>query len=265
LKAINAINTKTFKTAAGTYVLRPPWLPTLVCLVLFCVLVSLGRWQWQRADYKESLQQQFLAGESSRPLSVSEIMELGRDVHGYPVTVSGEWDKRVVLLDNQVHQKMAGYHVISPLIQEDGSVVLVNRGWVTAGKFREKLPEIPVPVRVTSLSGKAYFPSEKPFQLKEDQLTSEVWPLRVQVLDLQGIASALGVELAPFVIRAHESERLEAGEQYPREWHYLVMGPEKSRAYSYQWFAMALVLMVLYGFLSLHKISHDTDREHTPD
>jgi surfeit locus 1 family protein len=34
------------------------------------------------------------------------------------------------LIRSQVHQAVAGFHVITPLVGEDGTAVLVNRGWV---------------------------------------------------------------------------------------------------------------------------------------
>ena len=41
---------------------------------------------------------------------------------------------RQILIDNKVHDGRAGYHVVTPLVLADGRVVLVDRGWIAAGR-----------------------------------------------------------------------------------------------------------------------------------
>ena len=50
-------------------------------------------------------------------------------------------DERTVYLDNKLRHGRPGYEVNAPL-RLDGTYVLVNRGWVPAGKSREVLPQI---------------------------------------------------------------------------------------------------------------------------
>ena len=52
--------------------------------------------------------------------------------------------ERTVLLDNKVRHHRAGYEVVTPL-RLNGVHVLVNRGWVEAGRTRADLPQVPVP------------------------------------------------------------------------------------------------------------------------
>src|SRR5918999_5519037 len=63
-------------------------------------------------------------------------------------------DEHTVYLDNKLRRGQPGYEVVTPL-RLDGMHVLVNRGWVHAGRTRETLPEVPVPpgeVRVEGLA-----------------------------------------------------------------------------------------------------------------
>ena len=52
------------------------------------------------------------------------------------------------------------------------------------------------------------------------------------------------------VVRLDPDVRIETGEQMPRHWQFMVIGPEKSRAYAFQWFAMAAVLLGFYIYFS---------------
>lgn len=105
----------------GRYRFRPRLLPSMVCLLVFCCLLGLGRWQWQRADYKEGLRQQFRIGSQADPLQVATASQLGRDIQGFPVLVQGRFDNQhSLLLDNQIRNKVPGFHVITPLLLDSG-------------------------------------------------------------------------------------------------------------------------------------------------
>jgi len=247
----------------GHFLFCPAFWPTLVCGVFFIVFINLGVWQANRAVYKQNLQEQFQQGEQADPLSdIKKIVELGGDVQGFPVSLQGEVGRRnAVLLDNQIRNKVAGYHVLSPFHVPGQGWILVNRGWL-AGNLDRSLPDVPelnMGESPSKIVGKIYFPSEKQVVLKEETPLLEKGRLRVQKLDLPSIGEALGVELAPFVVRADPDLVMEIGEQLPREWQFIVMSAAKSRAYSLQWFAMALALLGMYLFFSTEKKPPETD------
>lgn len=239
----------------GPYQFRPALWPSLLCGILIVLFIQLGHWQWGRANYKQDLMERYQQGLSAKPLeSISEIVSLGKDLQGYPATFEGFFpNEKVVLLDNQVRDRVAGFHVLSPLAVKGQGVILVNRGWL-AGNLDRSLPKIPLLREgILTIQGKIYFPSKKQFVLKEDEASTSTGPLLIQKLDLPAISRGLGVELAPFVLRADPGEIIELGEQMPRDWQFIVMSAEKSRAYSFQWFAMALALLILYGIFSTEK------------
>lgn len=250
-----------FTLSFGCYEFKPHFWPTVVCIGFVVLFAFLGRWQAQRADYKQGLQDQYSAALQADSLtSVEAVVGLGRDVHGFPLRVQGALlPTPAILLDNRIQNRVAGYHVLSVLMLPEGaqgenSAVLINRGWL-AGHLDRSLPVVPTTVDGdVSLQGRVYFPSEKQWLLKADDLEVEGGLLRVQTLDLASIGHALGVELAPFVLRVDVGQVVEADLlQLPRQWQFVVMSAAKSRAYSVQWFAMALVLLILYGIFSSSK------------
>ena len=241
----------------GKYRFKPRLIPSSMCLVFFVLFLVLGHWQWQRADYKESLHKRYLQGEASTPLTIEQIVVVGKDVNTFPVSIDGSFDNsHSVLLDNQVENMTAGFHVLTPFVTSQHQTVLVDRGWLPLGKDRTHFTAIPpLEEKQFHITGKVYFPSEKQFVLQSDNFADIHWPLLVQKVDLVGISKALGVELAPFVVRLNEDQQVESGQQLIRRWQFMVMGPEKSRGYSFQWYAMATVLFLFYVYFSVEKVN----------
>jgi surfeit locus 1 family protein len=247
------------KLVVGSCVFAPRPVPTLMSLCFFVVFLCLARWQWHRADYKEQLQRQYAQGEHAAPLALSAAANMGKDVAGFPVVLDGHFDEaHTVLLDNQVEKGVPGFQVLTLFQTGQNEAVLIQRGWLAMGKDRQHFSPVP-PLAQTAfhLHGKIYFPSARQFVLKEDDYTQVRWPLLVQKLDLKPLGTALGVELAPFVVRLDEDMVVEAGQQLPRHWQFIVISADKSRGYAFQWLGMALVLLGFYLYFSVEKGSVD--------
>lgn len=244
------------KVKVGNYLFKPRLIPTLMSSAFFVLFLMLGHWQWQRAIYKESLRDRYLQGATAAPLTIETVVRLGKDANAFPVSIDGSFDNsHNILLDNQVENMMVGFQVLTPFITTQHEILLVDRGWLPMGKDRAHFTAIPMlDTREFHIVGKVYCPSEKQFVLQADNFTDVHWPLLVQKLDLDGIGKALGVELAPFVLRLDEDQRVESEQQLVRHWQFMVMGPEKSWGYSFQWYGMAIVLFLFYGYFSVEKV-----------
>ncbi len=245
------------------YRFKPHPLPTLLCLALFILLVSLGCWQWSRAEYKTALVMRQTSGEA-QILTLEQALETTGEIHSLPLQLTGSFDNaHSLLLDNQMEGSRPGYQVLTPLLTTDNKLVLVSRGWI-AGSANRRLPVLPqTRVGVLTLQGKIYVPDGKQLVLKADDFTTPEWPLLIQKIDLNQLSAVLvagrpGVELAPFVIRLDVDQDVEDGEEFVRHWHWMSMSPEKHRGYAFQWFGMALVLLVLYIVFSTEKtLTHE--------
>ena len=242
---------------------RPSIAALLATTAVVALCLRLGVWQLERADIKQRWLDQQQQRAQSAPLSLDAVLALD-DRHNQPVRVRGQFDNdRVILLDNRVLERVAGYHVITPLQTNGGRWVLVNRGWIARGPDRNQLPVIAAIDGEVTVEGFSYQYSERTFTLAEDDLSAVHWPLRVQKVDMDAISAVLGVELAPFEIRPAPGSVLESGAQLPRVWHDPVMGPERHRGYALQWFAMALAALVFFLVAGFRR-GTELQRERTP-
>ena len=98
---------------------------TLLAALGVALFVSLGRWQLHRAEEKRALFAGFAAGSGAAVM----LPENYRPIERYQrVTASGHYDSsRQFLLDNMTRDGVPGFHVLTPLVQYDSRVVLVDR------------------------------------------------------------------------------------------------------------------------------------------
>ena len=119
-------------------------LPLLAGVALMVLTVQLGNWQQGRAAEKEAIQARIdvLMQTPAQPMRA----DAAQADEWQPLRLTGVWLTAATrLIDNRTHQGQAGYHVLTPLLLNDGSgAVLVNRGWVAAGD-RRHLPVVPEP------------------------------------------------------------------------------------------------------------------------
>ena len=222
------------------------WRATLFVLLGVSVLAGLGVWQLSRAEEKAGLQSAFEAQQSRPPAQLSELADLTADELAYlPVQLTGRYrNEQYFLLDNRMHRGRYGNEVISVFELADGTLALVNRGWLPADPARTALPEAPPVLDAVTIRGQVYVAPGKPYLL-EEQKFSKGWPRRVLALEIDKFAAILGVEedaLFPYPVRI---ERGETG-ALAVDWKVVNTGPAKHIGYAVQWFAMSAVLALLY-------------------
>lgn len=238
----------------GSFIFTPKLIPTLTALLVLVILINLGFWQLRRADEKSYLQSRFETRSQVQTMHLEAILSTPGDINDYPLRLSGYFDNRYnLLLDNQVHQRQAGYHLLTLFFPSNTKQALwVNRGWLATGRDRSILPPISAVKGPQSLQGRVYTPPEKVFLLKKDDFSQVSWPLRVQSVDLNALGDVLGVQLLPFTLRLNPESK---NSGLPRAWHHNPMGADKHKAYALQWFAMGLVLVLIYIVTNTHKVN----------
>lgn len=221
----------------------------LVMSVLGVVLFSaLGTWQIYRALEKQALQDAINARQHQTPLQLHQgNNEINRELYR-TVMAHGRFDPaHEILIDNEIHEGKAGYHVLTPLILDDQSAILVNRGWVAQGRSRDELPEYETPQGLITVTGKIAPPKSRPaLVLKGNALNpGKVWLF----LDLQIYENVTGLKLMPVVIQMDETDPHGFVRQWPsydaRVWMHI--------GYAIHWFVFAIAVVVIYFAVNIKK------------
>jgi surfeit locus 1 family protein len=210
--------------AAG-YSFRPRAWAFAVAAAACVAFIALGNWQARRADEKRALAAQL---EKQR------------------VSLSGTFrPEYTVYLDNKTRNHRAGYEVVTPL-RVDGEHVLVNRGWIEAGRTRDALPQVRTPAGSVRVEGIALEKLPRIMQLKEDPKSK----VR-QSLDLGEFSAQSGLRLRPYFLEQHSA----ADDGLLREWPRPDAGVEKHASYSLQWYSFAALTAALFMVLSFRRVA----------
>lgn len=121
----------------------------LAVALLAAVCVWLGSWQFDRREGQRAENELVREHLDAQPVPLSEVASaeesLDSDLEWRPVTVSGEYDvEREIVVRNQTRDG-PGVEVVTPLELGDGSVVLVNRGWMSSANTSQRPSSIPPP------------------------------------------------------------------------------------------------------------------------
>ena len=181
---------------------HPQWRlwPTAAAIVVFAVAFAAGQWQSGRAAGKEVTETRHAALRDAPPLALPAALVAAQleAFDGRRVATQGVFlNDKTIFLDNQVQNRLAGYHVLTPLRGPNGALVLVNRGWVAPGRTRGELPVIAPLHGLVEIEGRAALPPLRVYEIKPEAQQGRVW----QNLQLAAISKQMGLDLLPFVLR----------------------------------------------------------------
>jgi surfeit locus 1 family protein len=228
---------------------RWPW---LLLTVAACVLfVSLGRWQWQRGEYRTRQWQAFEASASAdaatREVRAAELAGLSRFTR---VRLTGRFDgEHQFLLDNISQGGRVGYDVVTPLRLDDGSAVLVNRGFVAGTGRREQLPDVTLAATdvTRAVAGRiGALPVAGIAAGRVPPPASGPWPRVASFATEADLAAALPYAVAPGVLLLDGADP----DGYVRDWRPPGLEPARHYAYAVQWWAFAALALVLFVVLN---------------
>jgi surfeit locus 1 family protein len=219
---------------------RPGTAATLFTAFFLPVLLALGAWQLERAEYKRTLFDAFSAGHapvalSDHPRGLAELPRFSR-VHAAGRYLAG----RQFLLDNMVEAGRAGYRVLTPLELDDGRILVVDRGWVGKDFASAALPDVAVDGAPRRVTGRLDHLPRAGIDLARNTPTG--WPRVVQFPVAGELAEALDAEVVPGLLLLDADQP----DGYRREWRAAESGPERHVGYAVQWLALAVTLVVLY-------------------
>ena len=227
---------------------NPSAVSTVLVLILLPTFTGLGLWQLQRADSKAAQFDSFRA-QAEAPILTSLS---GLDVPRYArVRLTGTFmSSRQFLLDNMTHAGRSGYQVLTPFLPDNEERwLLVNRGWVPAPATRDALPDVELAARKGMVTGQLDLLPRPGLDLKEDSSAQGDWPRVVFFPAVGELATQLKRPLYDYQLLLDPDQP----DGFLRQWGPRSMAPEKHLGYAVQWFAFAVVLVVLYVTLNLRR------------
>ncbi|MBP1883022.1 SURF1 family protein [Sinorhizobium mexicanum] len=173
------------------------------------VLVSLGTWQMQRLQWKETLLAAIAERRTAPPVSLEEIEAMaaaGDDIDYRTVRVAGTYDHGKERHFFATHEGRTGYYVFTPLMLAGGRALFVNRGFVPfEKKDASTRPEGQVAGTVTVNGLARPRLSEKPSSLVPDNdIAKNIFYWK----DLDAMAGSAGIatdRVVPFFVDADAS------------------------------------------------------------
>lgn len=222
----------------------PKVLPTLLTALLIPVFISMGVWQLHRAEFKRTLSEDFAQRKHHKPLNYQEIKQPNK-MEFYPVTLSGELDDRhQLLVENQFYQHQVGYQVLTPLHLENGSVVMINRGWAP-----QHTTNFNIDKKQQTVKGFIWLPHQHVFSLGQAP-KQNTWPKLIPNSSWEQIQRAYTIEkLQPFMLMADAGQAF----SYQPNYHPTTITPQKHMGYAIQWFGFAIALFIIFLVVNTHR------------
>jgi surfeit locus 1 family protein len=218
-------------------------------VLLAPLFIALGFWQLDRADQKRSLAHNLEQRRKLPALVLSGNLPAAEQLEYRPVIANGRLlADKTVLIENRKYQGKTGFHVITPLqLSDSGRIVLVNQGWIGLEQAADPAA-IPHPEGDLSIRGVANIPQPPALDLSLPVDSTERlphWPF----LTLEHYSAWSGLEILPFMIL----QAPEDNSGFVRQWPEPQANVGMHIGYAIQWFAFALILLLIWLRLSLHK------------
>ncbi|MEU8237479.1 SURF1 family protein [Actinoplanes missouriensis] len=129
------------------FLLTPRWLAAFALTVVAAVvMVMLGNWQLRRYHERTDINNRIDSANSVQAVPITSILAApaaagtpgaapGKSLAWTKVTATGRFDpSHEIQARGRTVDGEVGFEIVTPLILDDGTAVLVDRGWVPAGE-----------------------------------------------------------------------------------------------------------------------------------
>lgn len=244
--------------SGASELLRPKWLVGhVLALGLVLLFVNFGFWQLDRLQQRTANNELIEQRMSAQPVPLEELLAQSSgdlDALAYRrVLTRGEFDpENELLLRSRSRDGEAGYHVLTPLVRDDGNAVLVNRGWLP---FRmDELPaeEAAPPAGRVTVEGLArpdqdppegFFANFAPRDPPEGELEKSYY------VDIDRFAPQMPYPLESVYVVLSAQEPAQAAGSYPLTPEPPDLERGSHLSYALQWFSFAAIGIIGYALL----------------
>ena len=223
-------------------------------VILIPLFVYLGLWQLDRAAQKRQLNASLESRRKLPALSLNGSLPNDDAWEFRKVVASGRFlADRTVLIENRKYQGKTGFHVITPLkLDDNGKIVLVNRGWIPREQLAAADAVPPTPDAAVTVHGVVALPKAPAIVLGQPDDKGEGtphWPY----LTLDHFSAWSGLRILPIEILQSADD----ADGFVRQWPQPRFSDTMHIGYAIQWFAFALIALLVWFRLSLHKPKED--------
>jgi cytochrome oxidase assembly protein ShyY1 len=236
------------------FLLRPRWIAfTVVVVTAIVVMINLGFWQLRRLDERRTFNAAVAARIDRPAVDLDELVppdatvgdDALADVEWRTVEAAGRYlpdeELRVV---NRSQGGQAGDNVVTPLLLDDGRVLLVARGFVPLDN-----EEAAAPTGEVSIEGRLRRTEVRRTGALSDASEGDL--TEAQRLDIRRLAAQLPGDVVPMYVELTASDPPAAGAfPVPIAQPALDEGPHLS--YAVQWFIFS-VLAAIGWFLAVRR------------
>jgi surfeit locus 1 family protein len=220
---------------------RPLLGPTLWFVPGVALLLSLGVWQIERLSEKEALIASVESGMKAMPVPLADALKGGAaNAEWHHVRVEGRFlHEKESYLFARGPMGAVGVQVITPLAEDNGETVLVNRGFVPEA-LRD--PQTRAAGQINgdvSLTGVLRLSQQPGPFTPAPNLKTHLWFVK----DVLAIASAIGIAAPPIIVEADETPNPGG---WPLGGQTNVDIPNDHLQYAITWFGLALALTGVY-------------------
>jgi surfeit locus 1 family protein len=222
---------------------RPQFRPTIIAIPIVLLCLGLGSWQIQRLFWKEGLIAARTAAVTAPPVPVPHGAAEARSMEFRHVTDAGVFlNDKEIFLGATSEGGVNGYQVLTPLREDGGRIVFVNRGFIPAelrDRAKRLAGEPSGPVRVEGLmrlppDGRPnwFLPDNRP------DLNYWFW------VDLPAMAATAKLDrVAPFYVDADATPNPGG---WPQGGVTRLALPNNHLQYAITWFSLAVAMIVIY-------------------
>jgi surfeit locus 1 family protein len=228
--------------------------PTLFAVVLtiaaVALFVRLAFWQISRAAEKDELQAKFAAGQRT-VVEVTAANAAGLTQY-QRVTARGHYDSAHQILLDSMPSAMGqpGYRVVTPFELEDGSWLLVDRGWRRPGATRSDIPDVAVGEASRAVAGQLSALPQPGVRLSGPASTGNNWPRVMNYPQQASVEQVLERKVLPGLVLLDRDQP----DGYERAWQARTdLESGRNLSYAVQWFGFAIAGIVLFVVLGLRR------------
>ncbi len=225
---------------------RPSLWSALLTLLGCAAFIALGIWQIDRGDGKARRDAQVAAAAQTVPM---DLTDMARDLPPPPqgmvvARAEGRYlGAQQLLLYGQSDGTRLGYDVLTPLQMRDGSILIVNRGWVPERDDNSRLPAVPVGNGVRKIRGLWRTLPAPGLRLKVDNCRAGAWPRVVSYPTWADMRCLYGSSVRPGELLLAPTQT----DGYVRKWARSGgLLPMRHYLYALQWFSFAALALFLF-------------------